>query len=169
MEIEPIVEFIIEGRKRGYRDDAIVRSLLDKGYSEEDVLSAKAIAGKPKRIDKRYKAVKETRTSIVIVLEDWLKDVLERMAKHDRMTIYNEVKKTLIRGIPLEYANAKTKRQTRIRKKLTPEQNALRRITNEKSERGVKKVRKKASRQLKRIIRRNDRLRRRNYFNTPLR
>ena len=161
MEIEPVVEFIIKARKRGYRDDAIVRSLLDKGYAEEDVLSAKAIAGKPKRIDKRYKAVKETRTSIVIVLEDWLKDVLERMAEHDGLSLYNEVKKTLIRGIPLEYANAKTKRQTRIRKKLTPEQNALRRITNDKSEKGVKKVRKKAARKLKKIIRKNERLRRR--------
>ena len=100
MEIEPVVEFIIKARKRGYRDDAIVRSLLDKGYAEEVVLSAKAIAGKPKRIDKRYKAVKETRTSIVIVLEDWLKDVLERMAEHDKLSLYNEVKKTLIRGIP---------------------------------------------------------------------
>jgi len=162
MEIEPVVEFIIKARKRGYRDDAIVRSLLDKGYAEEVVLSAKAIAGKPKRIDKRYKAVKETRTSIVIVLEDWLKETLERMAEHDKLSLYNEVKKTLIRGIPLQYANAKTKRQTRIRKKLTPEQNALRRITNEKSEKGVKRVRKKASRQLKKIIRRNDRLERRN-------
>ena len=161
MEIEPVVEFIIKARKKGYRDDAIERSLLDKGYSEEVVLSAKAIAGKPKRIDKRTRAVKETRTSIVIVLEDWLKETLERMAEHDRMTIYNEVKKTLIRGIPLQYANAKTKRQTRIRKKLTPEQNALRRITNDKSERGVKRVRKKASRQLRKIIRKNERLERR--------
>jgi len=161
MEIEPIVEFIIKARKRGFRDDAIERSLLDKGYAEEDVLSAKAIAGEPKRIDKRSRAVKETRTSIVIVLEDWLKETLERMAKHDRLSMYNEVKKTLIRGIPPEYANARTKRQTRIRKKLTPEQNALRRITNEKSEKGVKKTRKKAAHKLKKIIRKNERLEKR--------
>ncbi|HOU79593.1 MAG TPA: hypothetical protein PLY44_03730 [Candidatus Pacearchaeota archaeon] len=161
MEIEPVVEFILKARKRGYRDDAIERSLLDKGYPEDIVLSAKAIAGKPKRIDKRSRAVKESRTSIVIVLEDWLKDTLERMAKDDGISMYNEVKKTLIRGIPPEYASAKTKRQTKIRKRLTPEQNALRRITNEKARRGVRKTRKKSSRQLKRVIRRNDRLRRR--------
>lgn len=162
MEIEPVVDYILKARKRGYRDDAIVRSLLDKGYDEEVVLNAKAIAGKPKRIDKRNRTVKETKTSIVIILEDWLKDTLQRMAEHDKLSLYSEVKKTLIKGIPLEYANAKTKRQTRIRKKLTPEQNALRRITNEKAEKTVKKIRKRASRNLKKIIRRNDRLRRRN-------
>ncbi|MCX6750644.1 MAG: hypothetical protein NTZ83_04260 [Candidatus Pacearchaeota archaeon] len=156
MEPERLIDYIKEARRRGFRDDVIKKSLLDKGLPESEIDDAFLNSGKRKRADPRYRTktnLDNSKNSITILLEDWLKDAIEKKAEADGLTPYNEVKKILVENTPAD-VSPEVKRKTRIRKKLTEEEKAQHRIVDREYKERVRKERKKKARMLKKKERR---------------
>jgi hypothetical protein len=103
VEVERIINFIIESRKRGFRDDFIKKSLMNKGYPENLIYDAFAYSGRPKRIDIRSRGTKtydKSKTSITILVNPSVKKALEKKAEKDGLTLNNEIRKILINSVP---------------------------------------------------------------------
>jgi len=144
VEIEVLIDFIKGARRKGFRDDAIKKSLLDKGYSQDAIDDAFSNAGNPKRANFRTRIKKETdesKISMTILLDDWMKKAIDKQAEKDGLTSYNEVKKMIVNDIPpLEIPKRVVKAKI-IRRKMTEEEKAKHRIDDNKYKEKVRKER----------------------------
>jgi hypothetical protein len=156
VELGIIIDYIKESRRRGFKDDIIKKSLLEKEYSVEIINEAFANTVRTKRagISKRSKTNK---TSITLVLEPEQKDFLEKKAEKDGLTLYMEIKKMIIESIPHSYFPRGAFRSTLIRKKLTREERDRNNIAVKKSRARTQRRKMKGERQEARMRRRKER------------
>lgn len=100
--LEGLIEYIKKARRNGFRDDFVKKRLLDEGYPWRLVDEGFFNAGKPKRFDIRHRSrinQSSSKTPMTMLLDNWLKDAIEKKAKEDGLTLYNEVKKILVNSI----------------------------------------------------------------------
>lgn len=159
VDIEKIINYIKEARRKGFRDDFIKKSLLELGYSELKIDDAFLNAGRPKRQNFRTRTrshhVGDHKTSVTILLEKWLKDALDKKAEEDGLTLYNKIKKTLVESIhPSEIPKGVFPSKL-IRKKLTDEEKSRHKRVDMRYKARVEKERrvlKRARRKKKRLF-----------------
>ncbi|HNZ52335.1 MAG: hypothetical protein BWY36_00657 [Candidatus Diapherotrites archaeon ADurb.Bin253] len=121
------IEYIIEARKRGFRDDVIKQSLIDKNWPESEINKAfakvdgetiltKEIDGEnenaiKKEIEEHHKLNKEIRKlalnaerklnksdSVMIFLDKNLREALEKRAKKNMLTLPEQIEDILRRS-----------------------------------------------------------------------
>lgn len=161
--IDELVEYIKKARRQGFRDDFVKKKFLDEGYPWRLVDDAFLNAGKPKRFDIRHRSRinhDNSKTPITILLNNWLKDALEKKAKEDGLTLYNEVKKILVNSISPSEIPKGVFPSRFIRKKMADEEKARHNASARKHQIKVDKERIKKVRLRKkeaRIRRRKDR------------
>lgn len=103
MEIQKYIDYIQECRKRGFKDEAIRQSLLDKGWPEEEIMDAFYFVNK-KAITKEIEEHKEARKqenfggSVTIYLDEELKQALEKRSKKNMLTLPEQIEDILRRS-----------------------------------------------------------------------
>jgi len=154
--LDELVEYIKKARRHGFRDDFVKKKLLDEGYSWRLVDNAFLNSGKPKRFDIRHRSrINQdiSKTPMTILLDNWLKDALEKKANQNGLTLYNEIKKILVNSIsPSDIPKGVIKAKI-IRRKLTDEERARHNISDKKCKAKVEKERRKKVRLRKKEVR----------------
>ncbi len=154
--LDELVEYIKKARRHGFRDDFVKKKLLDEGYSWRLVDDAFLNSGKPKRFDIRHRSRIDhdnSKTPMTILLNNWLKDALEKKAKEDGLTLYNEVKKILVNSISPSEIPKGVFHSSFIRKKLTNEEKERHSTSARKHQIRVDKERKKKVRLRRKEVR----------------
>lgn len=154
MEIEQFAEYIEECRKRGFEDEAIRNSLLEKNWPEEDIERAFAFVndGDIKEEVKKHEVLAreiesevlekevEFGNSVVIFLDKELKSALEKRAKKNMFSIEEQIE-DILRRSALSMKNKKTLPEEKVDDKLIPL--FSRRNTGQKKKKKKAKTKKK--------------------------
>lgn len=103
METQKYVGYIQECRKRGFKDEEIKKSLLDKGWPEEEVMDAFYFANKKaitKEIEDHEEAYKNENFggTVIIYLDEELKQALEKRSKKNMFTLQEQIEDILRRS-----------------------------------------------------------------------
>lgn len=150
VDIEKIIDYIKEARRKGFRDDAIKKRLLESGEPELKINDAFLGAGKPKRQNFRTRVKhplnEESKTSVTIVLEKWLKEALEKKASENNLTLYKEIKKTLVEGINKSEIPKGVFKSRMFRRKMTDKEKKRHRAADWRYKARVDKERRKKRR-----------------------
>jgi hypothetical protein len=162
IELEPIIDYIKESRRRGFKDD-IIRKSLEKTYTKDMIDDAFGNTVRTKRAGTSAKSgsntIKSTKTYIALILEPEEKDFLEKKAEKDNLTLYMEIKKMILDNIPHSFLPKGAFKSTMIRKKLTPEERDRNNEAVKRSRARAKRRKMKAARMRRRQERRGKRRR----------
>jgi hypothetical protein len=149
VEIEKLIDFIKAGRKKGFRDDFIWKKLSESGYSVNDINRAFSLSGRRIQFDLRHRSksdIDASKTIRSIVLDETLRNALEKKAAAHNLTLYNEIKKILVENADLPKLNRQEYLRLRPRHKLTREQKDRHSIANKEYQARVRKERRKVVR-----------------------
>lgn len=157
MELEKFAEYIQECRKRGFNDDVIRDSLVQKNWSEEDIDRAFAYVNNveikeevrghevlSKEIDEEVKKKeKEYGKSVVIFLDEDIRTALEKRAKKNMFSVDEQII-DILRRSTLSMRNKKSLPEDKVDDNLVPL--FSRKNTGQKKKIKKKKAKKKAAR-----------------------